>query len=86
MLTNLFGENYAFADSTEIPFGLPVRKFESFKHASDEAAISRIYGGIHYRPAIEDGKKQGENLIEFIINKLNDSIDFKRNKFPNREL
>jgi hypothetical protein len=86
MLTNIFGENYAYTDSTEIPFGLPVRKYDSFEHASDEAAISRIYGGIHYRPAIEFGKQQGEELIQFVLNKLKDSIDLKRNKFSNREL
>ena len=76
MLTDLFGENYIFNDSTEIPFGLPVRKFNSFEHASDEAAVSRIYGGIHYRPAVEMGKEQGKKLGEFLIEKLNDSIDF----------
>ena len=86
MLTNIFGENYSYVDSTEIPFGLPVRKYDSFEHASDEAAISRIYGGIHYRPAIEYGKKQGVELVQFIFNKLRDSVDLKRNKFSNHEL
>ena len=78
MLTDLFGENYIFNDSTEIPFGLPVRKFNSFEHASNEAAVSRIYGGIHYRPAVEMGKEQGKKLGEFLIEKLNDSINFNQ--------
>ena len=77
ILTNLFGDNFAFIDSTEIPFGLPVRKYKSFKQASDEAAISRLLGGIHYKPAVEAGKKQGEDLGNFIINKLDDGINFK---------
>ena len=38
----------AFDDSTNLAIGHPVRRFESFVAASDEAAISRLYGGIHY--------------------------------------
>ncbi len=70
-LTSIFGDNFAFDDDTEVPFGLPVRSFISFNQAADEAAISRMYGGIHYRAAVEIGIGQGRNLGEYIINKLN---------------
>jgi hypothetical protein len=69
-LTKLFGENFAFHDSTEIEFGLTSRNFTSFIHASDEAAISRMYGGIHYRPAVEQGVVEGRALGDFIIEKI----------------
>lgn len=69
-LTNLFGENYSFTDSTEIEFGLTVRKFTSFTQASEEAAISRLYGGIHYSPACKNGMVQGSTLGNFIIQKV----------------
>lgn len=69
-LTHLFGDNFAFTDSTEVEFGLPVRSFQSFYHASDEAAISRLYGGIHYRPAIEEGVIEGRAVGQYIINKI----------------
>jgi len=59
MLTHLFGDGYMFADSTEVPFGLPTRHFNSFTEAAQEAAISRLYGGIHYMPAITHGVTQG---------------------------
>ena len=72
MLTHLFGENYAFTDSTEVPFGLPSRSFSSFKEASEEAAISRLYGGIHYMPAITTGLSQGKAVATLAINKLDD--------------
>jgi hypothetical protein len=62
MLTGVFGENFAFQDSTERPYGLPDRSYPSFTAASDEAAISRLYGGIHYMPAIEIGVVQGRSL------------------------
>lgn len=59
VLTDEFGDDFAFADSTETAFGLPVRSFASFRDAANEAAISRLYGGIHYRSAIEQGLVEG---------------------------
>ncbi|WP_222981872.1 vanadium-dependent haloperoxidase [Flagellimonas meishanensis] len=70
-LTSIFGDNFAFDDDTEVPYGLPVRSFTSFRQAADEAAISRMYGGIHYRTAVEVGIKQGRNLGEHVVTNLN---------------
>jgi hypothetical protein len=70
VLTNLLGDNFAFIDSTEVEFGLTVRSFASFKQASNEAAISRVYGGIHYKPAVEVGVTQGTKIGEFVLNKI----------------
>ncbi|SHI81174.1 vanadium-dependent haloperoxidase [Algibacter luteus] len=70
VLTGLFGDNFYFDDDTEIPYGLPVRSFNSFYDASAEAALSRLYGGIHYRAAIDNGLKQGKDLGHFVANKL----------------
>ena len=70
VLTDVFGENFSFKDDTELPYGLPVRTFASFREAADEAAISRMYGGIHYRAAVEVGVKQGRDLGTFVINNL----------------
>jgi len=69
-LTDIFGDNFAFDDDTEVPYGLPIRTFTSFNTAADEAAISRMYGGIHYRAAVEVGVKQGRDLGTFVVNKL----------------
>ncbi len=70
ILTNLFGEKYHFVDSTEVPYGLPTRSYESFLEAAEEAAISRHYGGIHYMPAITKGVSQGKNVGNMVIQKL----------------
>lgn len=67
VLTSIYGSNFAFADSVEIPYGLPVRAFPSFEAAANEAAISRLYGGIHYRQAIEEGKKQGRQVGRHLV-------------------
>jgi len=69
ILTHLFGENFSFTDDTEKEFGLPARKFTSFKQACSEAAISRLYGGIHFRDAIENGVKEGEKIGNFVVMK-----------------
>ncbi len=69
-LTGLFGDNYAFTDSTEVEFGMTARSFKSFTLAAEEAAVSRNYGGIHYIPACEEGKVQGRKVGEFILTKI----------------
>jgi hypothetical protein len=58
VLTDLFGD-LAFTDRTHAARGLPSRSFHSFFEAAEEAAISRLYGGIHFRSAIERGVDQG---------------------------
>jgi hypothetical protein len=66
-LESIFGENFSYTDSVEVEFGLPVRDYDSFMQASEEAGVSRMYGGIHYRPAcyygIEQGKKVGAHVV-----------------------
>ena len=59
VLTAIFGDNFAFDDATHEDEGLPVRSFPSFKAAAEEAAISRMYGGIHFRFGNENGLTQG---------------------------
>ncbi len=69
-LSDMFGENFAFIDSTELEYGLPPREFDSFLDASSEAAISRLYGGIHYMPAINNGVAQGREVGEYVVKNL----------------
>ncbi len=70
VLTYLIGTNFSFTDTTETIFELPERKFTSFRQAAEEAAISRLYGGIHYRDAIENGQIQGKAIGTFIVSKI----------------
>jgi hypothetical protein len=58
VLTALFGR-IAFIDRTHETRGLPPRSFRSFEEAAREAALSRLYGGIHFRAAIDRGLEQG---------------------------
>ena len=70
VLTEIFGDDFSFDDDTEVPYGLPIRSFESFNQAAQEAAISRMYGGIHYRAAIDVGLQQGINVGQTMIETL----------------
>jgi len=70
VLTQYFGENQSFVDDTETAFGLPIRKFQSFQQAAREASLSRLYGGIHFRDAIEQGIWLGEQVGKKVITKL----------------
>lgn len=70
VLTRLLGDNFAFTDNSEVYFGLPERDFQSFYQASNEAAISRLYGGIHYRDACENGVDQGRNIGNYVLSRM----------------
>jgi hypothetical protein len=70
VLSDQFGERFAYRDTTEVAYGLPVRSFSSFKAAAAEAAISRLYGGIHYRRAIEEGSLQGQRVGENVVRRV----------------
>ena len=69
-LTDIYGDDFKFNDTSEVEYGLPARKFNSFIHASDEAAISRLYGGIHYMMAIEQGVSQGQKVGNYVVKKI----------------
>lgn len=66
ILTDLFGEDYAFEDRSPTSEGMKARSFPSFRAAAEEAGISRLYGGIHYRAAIERGLEQGKCIARFV--------------------
>jgi hypothetical protein len=69
ILTRLLG-NVAFTDSANVYLGYAPRSYNSFAEAADEAAISRLYGGIHYREAIENGLKQGKEVSKAVFDKI----------------
>ena len=83
-LTSIYGEKFAFIDTTERKYGLPDRKFDSFIGASEEAAISRLYGGIHYMMAIEEGVSQGQKVGNYVVEKIQTLKEVKGNKIASK--
>jgi hypothetical protein len=73
VLADLLGA-VPFTDHTHDGAGLAARSFQNFREAADEAAISRLYGGIHYRAAIERGVEQGRCIGRTIL----DNVEFRR--------
>jgi hypothetical protein len=71
ILTKIFGDNTPFVDDTERAWGWPDRKYDNVKQAANEAALSRLYGGIHYREGMEVGITEGEKIGELVFSKLN---------------
>ena len=63
VLTELFGP-LSFTDATHQVLGFAPRHYLNFDAFAQEAAISRLYGGIHYRAAIEHGLEQGRCIGE----------------------
>ncbi len=70
VLTELFGDAIAYTDSTNVPYNRPPRSFNSFKDAASEAGRSRLYAGIHYRPAFEMGLAQGGKVANNLLSKV----------------
>lgn len=70
VLTKMFGEHFAFQDSSDLRYIGLQRHFDSFTQAADEASISRLYGGIHYRVSVNEGANAGKKIGELMIKKI----------------
>ena len=84
VLTKLYGSDFSFVDTTEQSFGLPARSYTSFYHASEEAAISRLYGGIHYMMAITEGVSQGQQVGNLVAAKLKTEVSTSLEQAPQK--
>ena len=65
VLTAFLGDDFAFTDTTHEDEGLDARSYPDFWTAAEEAGISRLYGGIHFRSAIERGLEQGRCVGDY---------------------
>jgi PAP2 superfamily len=73
MLTDMFGMK-AFTDTLHqdhhLEPPLEPRRFDSFDEAAAEAAMSRLYGGIHYRFDNDHGLAQGRCIGQVIVDRI----------------
>lgn len=70
VLTSIYGDNFAFQDTSDLRYIGMQRHFNSFNEAASEASISRVYGGIHYKFSVDTGAAQGKKLGDFINEKI----------------
>lgn len=81
VLTNFFGDNFAFVDNSHLGrikdantgVEFKVRSFKSFNQFATESAASRFYGGIHTRQDNETGLAEGRKLAKNVL-----SLKFKK--------
>ena len=66
MLSSYFGESTPFSVSSN---GMPgvVRYFSNFSAAIEEIKNARVFGGIHFRTACNDGQTLGEAIGDYIV-------------------
>lgn len=70
VLSNMFGSNFAFQDTSDLRYIGMQRHFKTFIQAADEASISRFYGGIHYKNSINQGAYQGKEVGDYILTSI----------------
>ena len=70
VMTHYFGDNIHYTDTSELEFGIPNRSFKSVRDAAKEAAISRIYGGIHYQHSCDAGTAAGIKVGQLVLQRL----------------
>ena len=70
VLTSVFGDNFAFQDTSDLRYIGMQRHFNSFNEAAAEVSISRVYGGIHYMFSVNTGAEMGNKLGQMINTKL----------------
>lgn len=76
VLTDVFGDNFAYTDTSELEFGIKSRSFKSFNHASDENNWSRFYGGIHFHQSCVISAEYGKKVGDLVVKRL----QMKKNK------
>lgn len=71
VMTEYFGDKLSFTDTSLLEFGIANREIKSFREAAQEASISRLYGGIHFRFDLDAGNESGKKIGSTIVEKLN---------------
>jgi len=82
VLNSFFGKkDFEFAVTSEVLQG-KTRSFTNFSAASEEATMSRIFAGVHFRTDLTSGRKMGREVADFVVdnfltpvNGRNDSND-----------
>ena len=70
VLAYIYGDNFAFQDTSDLRYIGMQRHFNSFQEAAAEVSVSRVYGGIHFPTGVQAGATQGKKVGEFIIEKV----------------
>ena len=67
VLIGMLGDSISYVDSSQVDVGQPPRAFASFSAARNDIAWSRVWGGVHYVPAVLEGVVQGECVARRVL-------------------
>jgi hypothetical protein len=67
VLADYFGDNTSFSVKSDVLTDIPARTFPSFTAALAEIKNARIFGGIHFRTACDDGQALGIQVGNYIL-------------------
>ena len=74
VLADYFGKNSSIIVDSEVSPGV-VRSFSDFASAQVELNNARVYGGIHFRTACDDGQATGTAVARFLLKNAFQHID-----------
>ncbi len=67
VLSSLFGsDQFSFNVTSEVVAGVQ-RSFTAFSAAAQEATLSRIFAGVHFRTDLTAGEQLGGNVANFVV-------------------
>jgi hypothetical protein len=69
-LTSMFGDNFAYTDSSELEFGIPNRSYASFRKAAEENNWARFYGGLHFHNSCIISTECGKQVGQLVVDRL----------------
>jgi hypothetical protein len=75
----LKGHHMDFNVTSEVMPGT-VRSFKNFSAAAEEATLSRIFAGVHFRSDLTTGKRLGGQVADFVIDNFLTSVVDTRGK------
>jgi PAP2 superfamily len=74
VLAKVFGERTRFRVESDVMPGV-VRQFDSFSAALEEVKNARVFAGIHFRSATNDGQTLGASVAEYVLNNAMQPVD-----------
>ena len=74
VLAHYFGKNSSFTVDSDVMLGV-VRSFPNFAAALAEINNARVYGGIHFRTAVDDGQAIGTAVARFVLKNALQRVD-----------
>jgi hypothetical protein len=66
VLEVFFGDDNEFSVTSELTPGV-TRYYSSFSSAVDEVRDARVFGGIHFRSACNDGQAMGRRVAGYVL-------------------